>query len=173
MCADIKPAKPLSTERHQIFLACSWSLYSRGWLQIEFTSGALIVLYQNDGISLYGSGRSGSPSTCEQQSFPVNPLHVANPTPGAGGGQAPELVDHWQILFACLPVFAAWCFLLLEENRFLLGLECLLCTMTAFFLFYLWRVPEQGNCLDAQRIPFTEEKCFCLQAVMQFSFLQY
>lgn len=71
------------------------------------------------------------------QSFSVNPFRVANPNPGVGGGQAPELVDHWQILFACLPVFAAGCLLLPEETKFLSGLECLLCLMAAFFAFYL------------------------------------
>lgn len=144
MCADIKPVKPLPIERHQIFSTCSWSSYSHGWLWMEFTSWALIVLYLNDGISLYGGGRSRSPSAQEQQSFPVNPLHVANPTPGVGGGQAPELVDHWQMIFAHLPVFAAWYFLLPEENKFLSGLESLLCMMTAFFPFYLWTVQSKG-----------------------------
>lgn len=142
----------------RFFSTCSWSLYSRGWFWIEFTSWALIILYLNDGISLWGWHKQVSLSNPSL----LIPSMWLIPHGGVGGGQATELVDHWQILFACLPVFVAWCFLLPEETKFLSGLECLLCMMTAFFPFYLWRVPEQGNCLDVQSISFIEEKCFCL-----------
>jgi len=67
----------------------------------------------------------------------MEPLCVANPTPGVGGGRAAELVDNWQMLFACLPIFATWCFLFPEENKFLLVPKCLLCTTTALFPFCL------------------------------------
>lgn len=84
--------------------------------------------------------------------------------PGVGGGQAPELVTTGRFfLLVCLFLLhGSASFLLPEENKFLPGLECLFRTMTAFFPFYLWRVPERGNCLDVQSISFTEEKCFFL-----------
>lgn len=129
---------------------------------MESTSWALNALYSTEGISRYGDGRSRSPCPHQQQSFPVNPLCVANPAPGVGGGRTPELVDHWLTLFARLPLFATWCFLFPEENKFLLVPKRLLCAMTALFPFNLRRDPERGNCLDAQSVSFTEEKCFCL-----------
>lgn len=139
----------------------SWSLYSHGWFWMESTSWALNALYLTEGISWYGGGRSKSLRPHQQQFSPVNPLCVANPAPGVGGGRAPKLVD-WQMIFTRLPVFATWCFLFPEENKFLSIPKCLLCTMTALFPFCLRRDPERGNCLDAQSISFTEEKCFCL-----------
>lgn len=45
------------------------------------------------------------------QSFSVNPFRVANPNPGVGGGQAPELVDHHRFfLLVCLFLLQGVCF---------------------------------------------------------------
>lgn len=140
-------------------------IYSQWQFWIETTRWALLFIWSKAPMGKLRSQplHGESPPVKLPQQWILLPVKIVANTE-AGGPLAEAFYSSF------LPHY-----IFFSQSRFLPLPKCRLPTMTALspFFFLISEETRTGDCLLPQSISFREEKRSCLQAVMQFSFLQY